>query len=604
MKKKSTRKGVASSSQGMLSDDVQLRQLAFEAAEMGCWNWDLNTGLVTFDAPMAELFGLGASTTSLDIEIAFKSIHPDDEMLLRQKTEEARDHASSYHHEFRLCLSDSEIRWLGTRGQFVCEKGSKPDRAIGVCFNITPRKLAEEELWKSEKINKAVLDAAMDAIITINQKGIIVGANSATEELFGYSKGEIEGQNVKILIPSPDRECYDEYIRRYHLTGNKKVIGSKLEVLARRKDGSSFPADLSVSEVEHLGFFTGIISDISDRKAAEKSLRSEHEFNDKIVQTAQTAILILDTKGRIVRFNPYFEKISGWRLDEVEGCEWFTTFLPSENSNRARGIFKRALAGKPMRGKISSLLTKQGHERLVEWRSSPLVDERGTIIGLLRTGNDVTRRVKLEQEVIRATEEERRNTAQDLHDGLGSLLTGIDYRIKALSNECVAQNFPQAEEVTIISKLVRNAIKQTRGIARGLHPTGSKPEDLMNALQSLISEAHAISDVQLRFHCQSPVLINDPPTVNHLYRIAQEAFNNAIKHSKANYITISLAQKKGRTILKIMDDGAGFDFEGPDTGNLGLKTMHYRARKINASLIINRRRKSGTEVICSVAVTK
>jgi signal transduction histidine kinase len=241
---------------------------------------------------------------------------------------------------------------------------------------------------------------------------------------------------------------------------------------------------------------------------------------------------------------------------------------------------------------------------MIEWYSSPLINKRGTVIGLLRTGNDVTQRLELEDEVVKAAEEERQNTAQDLHDGLGSLLTGIDYRMQALANECVTQKLAQADEVATISNLIRDAISQTRGIARGLHPTGSKPADLMDALRSLVFNSRTNSDTQLRFNCRSPVLIEDPSTVNHLYRIAQEAFNNAIKHSKATYITVSLAQKDDHTILKVLDDGVGFNFQGPETGNLGLKTMHYRARTINGSLTVDRRRKSGTAVICSVPVTK
>ena len=154
----------------------------------------------------------------------------------------------------------------------------------------------------------AILNAAVDAIITIDRKGIIVSTNPATERIFGYAESELIGQNVSILMPSPHREAHDGYIARYWETGEAHIAGSGREVTAQRKDGSIFPADLAVSEVDHLGFFTGIIRDISFRKQAEDRARREHEFSESLIDTAQSIILVLDCDGRVVRFNSVFER--------------------------------------------------------------------------------------------------------------------------------------------------------------------------------------------------------------------------------------------------------------------------------------------------------
>jgi PAS domain S-box-containing protein len=130
-----------------------------------------------------------------------------------------------------------------------------------------------EALRLSEARLGAVLETAVDAIVTIDNRGRIQSTNPATTRMFGYLASEMIGQNVNILMPSPFREEHDEYLARYLRTGEKRIIGVGREVQARRKDGTVFPVDLAVSEVEPKKLFTGIIRDISDRKLAEARLR-------------------------------------------------------------------------------------------------------------------------------------------------------------------------------------------------------------------------------------------------------------------------------------------------------------------------------------------
>lgn len=127
-------------------------------------------------------------------------------------------------------------------------------------------------LRKSQEQLAAVLHTAADAIITIDAKGVIQSVNKATEKILGYSAAELVGENVKILMPDPYRQEHDRYLETYRKTGVKKIIGIGREAQARRKDGSVFPVDLSVSEVDHLGLFTGILRDITRRKELEREV--------------------------------------------------------------------------------------------------------------------------------------------------------------------------------------------------------------------------------------------------------------------------------------------------------------------------------------------
>lgn len=127
-------------------------------------------------------------------------------------------------------------------------------------------------LHESQERILAILNTAVDAIITIDQRGIVLSVNPATERMFGYSAAEIVGQNIKMLMPPPYRDEHDGYLARYQQTREKHIIGIGREVEARRKDGRVFSVDLAVSEVDHLNIFTGILRDITRRKELERDV--------------------------------------------------------------------------------------------------------------------------------------------------------------------------------------------------------------------------------------------------------------------------------------------------------------------------------------------
>jgi len=143
--------------------------------------------------------------------------------------------------------------------------------------DITERQRAEQAVRDSEARLRAIVDAAVDGIITIDERGVVETFNPAAVRIFGYAPDEVVGRNVKMLMPSPYHEEHDAYLDNYLRTGVKKIIGIGREVIGRRKDGSTFPMDLAVSDVR-LGdrrLFTGIVRDISERKRAEEALERQ-----------------------------------------------------------------------------------------------------------------------------------------------------------------------------------------------------------------------------------------------------------------------------------------------------------------------------------------
>ncbi len=150
----------------------------------------------------------------------------------------------------------------------------------------------------------------------------------------------------------------------------------------------------------------GAAQDITEQKRAEDKIRRERDFAESLIETAQVIILVLDKEGRIVRFNPYLEEISGYRLAEARGKDWFDTFLPPCDHDKIRELFTTAVSDIQTRGNVNPIMTKNGRERQIEWYDKTLKDEHGAFVGLLAVGQDVTARLHAAQ-ALRQSEFEK-----------------------------------------------------------------------------------------------------------------------------------------------------------------------------------------------------
>lgn len=209
-------------------------------------------------------------------------------------------------------------------------------------------------------------------------------------------------------------------------------------------------------------------------------------------------------------------------------------------------------------------------------------------------------RKNLERQILEISEREQRRIGQDLHDGLGQHLAGIELMAQALEQQLAGKSRNAATQATNIARHVRDAIRQTRALARGLSPVEMDSRGLMSALHELATNIHNMFRVQCAFRCDKPVLIPENSMATHLFRIAQEAVSNAIKHGKATHIDIALSALPERIILSVHDNGGGIARPNHATGGMGLRIMHYRAAVIGGSLAVQRDPDGGTTVVCSL----
>jgi signal transduction histidine kinase len=203
--------------------------------------------------------------------------------------------------------------------------------------------------------------------------------------------------------------------------------------------------------------------------------------------------------------------------------------------------------------------------------------------------------MQLEKEVTEISANERRRIGADLHDGLGQQLTAIEILCAGLKAD-VAANGPAEKQVARIGQLLRESIGQVRALAHGLVPVKEAPDSLWAGLMELAERTNSLGRAECRLDSRAVVLVDDPGSADQLYRIAQEAVNNAVKHSQATRIQLGLARHNGVLELKVTDNGRGFAVS--QSRGIGLQVMHHRASVIGAGLFVESKPGHGTSIIC------
>jgi PAS domain S-box-containing protein len=214
---------------------------------------------------------------------------------------------------------------------------------------------------------------------------------------------------------------------------------------------------------------------------------------------------------------------------------------------------------------------------------------------------EVVERRRLAIEVVRVSEAERQRIGQDLHDSLGQNLTGLAFMSANLQRDLASKNLAAAKQAAFITKRLNETVAATRALARGLCPVVLKPEELCASLQRLAADTTVMFHVKCQANCPVAVTPADHAAAIHLYRIAQEAINNAVKHSQAKRITLTLTARKKSVQLVVDDDGVGLPKQRDKAKGLGLHIMSYRAKTIGGDVEVRKRPGGGTRIICTLA---
>ncbi len=266
----------------------------------------------------------------------------------------------------------------------------------------------EAGLRESEARLRAIVDTAVDGIITIDEGEIIESLNPAALRAFGYSAGELLGRNVNVLMPSPHRDEHDDYLSRFRRTGERKIMGIGREVVGRRKDGTTFPIDLSMSAVS-LGqrrIFTGIIRDITERKHAEEALRAKDRVYRAIGESIAYGVWICDVEGRPTYISESFLRMLGLTQEQFSEVGWKEVIHPDE-AERTFAAWRECVRLEGTWDAEMRFRGTDGRWHPILGRGVPVRDDDGRIICWAGINLDISR-IKETEDALRRSEERQR----------------------------------------------------------------------------------------------------------------------------------------------------------------------------------------------------
>ncbi len=504
---------------------------------------------------------------------------------------------------------------------------------MATVHDITERKAAESALQESEARMRAIFETAVDAILTIDTEGRIDRFNPAAQRLFGYSEAEVMGKNVSMLMPSPDRDRHDSYLKHYQETGQRKIIGIGREVIGKRKDGSVFPMDLSVAEtfVGERRMFTGIVRDVTERheainamrrefRALEEKRQAEAKFR-KLVEQVQAIIYIVDPKepDRLMYISPQIKMLGFTPEEWLDDPELPVKQIHQEDRKLAmEAIYRCRSQGVPLRTEYR-LLARNGRALWFRDEAEAVTDEsgrhmfvQGILVNItqnklaeeaLRNSQDELRRLAAHQEHVK--EEERKRIAREIHDELGGQLTSI----KAYVSVSVEQARARGEEpdplLSDAADMARVAIETVRRVITDLRPSVLDQLGVWAALEWYTERVQKMSG--LRCQCAiDDALVDfeiDTELSTMLFRVVQEALTNVVRHADASEVTVAVRLQSGLIVLEIVDNGKGIDTERLlNRESMGLLGMYERTRHFGGELKISGIPGKGTSVVLRLSV--
>lgn len=426
------------------------------------------------------------------------------------------------------------------------------------------------------------------------------------EEAVGFTQAEWLQDPVRWYnqIHTDDKTRWSAEAADMLLTG--KPLRSAYRVIARNGQVIWFHCEAKMIRHENgrPWFIHGVAFDITDLKQTEQALQEERNVVSAILDTVGALVVVLDSRGKIIRSNRACELISGYSSSAMRGKQFSDLFM-SDDEVRSRTIPEILDAAEGKSEYESELVTAAGERRRIAWSNSSLPAAGITPACVIATGIDITERKRMEQAVMEISSREQRQIGQDLHDGLGQHLTGIAFMSKVLEQKLSSKNATEeTADAAKIVQLVNEAIHKTRQLSRGLLPVVLETDGLMGSLKVWAGEMEDLFHIPCGFICPEPVLITELSTATHLYHIAQEAVNNALRHAKPNRILIALEKESGTGTMSVQDDGAGLSPAAVKGNGLGLHIMRYRANIIGGSLDVHALRDGGTEVVCRFPITE
>ena len=513
-------------------------------------------------------------------------VHPDDAETAQQVLQ--MGHGEHLHVTKRMLRKDGKVLHVE-----VSAKRLRNGDIQSTVQDVSERKQAEERF-------RAMVEGSPNAMLMVDERGLIALANPQAARLFGYGPGELMGCSVEALVPARFRDGHPA--RRASFAGERQArsMGAGRDLYGLRKDGGEVPVEIGLNPIVTSDgrFVLASIIDITERKRLEQAQRESEQRYQDLVEQAADAIWLRDAGGRMMFVNDAGCRLLGYTREELMRSR-SSDLIHETDSRTALDID----ALKPLATvRIERVMRHQdGHAIPVEASAHRLADGSVQVIS-----HDISERKRIESELRQlsrrlgeAQETERRAIARELHDEVGQSLTATRINLRDLAQQ--AAETPLHKQLTDTEELISELLGKVRQMSLDLHPSVLDDLGLVPALRWCVRTRAGGSPLEVRMDLPGDMPRFDDMAEITLFRVFQEALSNVLKHAGAIHLDVRLLYVDGRLQLTLKDDGRGFDAEAARRAalsgkSLGLLGMQERVRLAGGEIMMDSAPGKGTEI--------
>jgi PAS domain S-box-containing protein len=578
--------------------ESRLREV-LDLGRIGTWEANFVTARDVWSQQLYDIFGLD-STIAGSFELFRSMVHPDDRELLDLSHAKVLADHLPFDLPLRIVRADGEGRVIRCCGTTVKNADGQQIGLVGLIQDVT-------EQWAGESKFRAILESAPDAMVVADVDGQIVLINAETEKLFGYTRDELMGRPVEMLIPARFREQHPAHRATYGAHPRRRPMGDGLTLFGLRKDGSEFPVEISLSPLATPDgpLVATAIRDATTKFQAERTLRESEARMQALVGSIDEVVFEFDPQGKILNLWTRNDELLILPRDEMLG-KTIEQLLGKEFAEPWLDVFRRVLATGASDNVEYPMNVRAGNRWFLA-HVAPIPCADGTYRTVCLLSRDITSRKITEQalqnlstRVLNVQDEERRRTSQFLHETTAQSLLAMKLNLRAAMRHHSADDDLRAILLDSLD-LVEGSMQEIRTLSYVLHPPMLDESGLGSALSWFVSGFSERSGISVTLEIADDFgrLPREVETV--VFRIINESLSNVHRHSGSAKAEVRLVRSPGQVVVEIQDWGRGIAPErlaAADSGVLGVGVagMRGRAEQHNGRLAILSERGRGTTV--------
>lgn len=607
--------GIRRSVEMALRGSEERFECAVRGSNDGLWDWNVRTNEVYYAPRFRELLGYESQAEfPMTLETFYSHLHPDDTEQLRTAVQRHLTQRTPYDIEYRLRTRGGDYRWFRARGQAVWNEQGQAVRMAGSITDVTERKNTEQSLRESEGRYRALVECSPEPIaVSVDDRVVYVNPAAVKMMRLDGSNGaaRLLGRSIYEFLPASLHEAVRANRREVLQRG---VPGPITEGSVIREDGSLVITEAQAVPCIYDGrpAILSLIRDVTQRKQAERALRESEHRLQTLTQAAFEGVgiskdgMIADANDQLVKmlgYNDRSEMIGRPVIDLVapESRELVRQMMLSGRiAPYEHFALRKDGSAFPVEVCGRSIATEPNHVRLtavrdITERRRAEVERQQAVIREHRARDEYTR------QLIASQEAERARIAKELHDSLGQNLLLIKNRVQLARSQSASAPETRAQ-LEAIDDLASRAVAEVRQISHDLHPYQLDHLGLKRALEAMIDAAAQSSGVGFERRIDSSDDVFSADAAANVYRIVQESLNNILKHSRAKRATIEIERDVHEVVLRVQDDGEGFDVNSVEGAGLGLRNMTERAHILGGTLKVKSDPARGTRIEVAIPI--